>query len=261
MRRRMQGFIREGKPKNTHTNRPEDANNNENKSSEATEKPVSKSQRQDDSEICMSRDELITDIIAGLAKSNTLSGLARLPKSRDSETSEELINKVIQQYQQQESKQNVQQQSNNQQQQEEQQKLQEMLKQLLLGAKGSSSGQQAKQESTNPIIEANDSSLRQSSQQGFQASADNQQSTNQAFANEQSGGQFANQQTGGPGLADMTGKTARKVLSEAQMELSNELEVSLNKLRTVIDESKQIAQRISMILEQNNDSSNGDSNE
>jgi len=49
----------------------------------------------------------------------------------------------------------------------------------------------------------------------------------------------------------MTGKIAAQVLSEAQYELANELEVSLNKLRAVIDESKQIAQKISKVLEEN----------
>jgi hypothetical protein len=55
----------------------------------------------------------------------------------------------------------------------------------------------------------------------------------------------------------MTAKIASQVLAEAQYELSKELEASLQKLRQVIAESEQVAQKISKLLQESGDSDRG----
>ncbi|QDR80770.1 hypothetical protein SPTER_21040 [Sporomusa termitida] len=72
---------------------------------------------------------------------------------------------------------------------------------------------------------------------------------------EQSTGQLQNQQSeqdskGNPN--SITVQTAAQVLAQAQYELSNELEASLKKLKQVISESEQIANKISNLLGEEN---------
>lgn len=237
MRRRMQGFIRQGTQN--------EANNN-------YKVDQSYGMEADSNQQCTSKDQIMTDRDAGRANSYA-KDQSGLPINRqDAEISKELLKEVIEQYQQQllqrqqsqqQSQQQPQQQLQQQYQQQqaqgkeqqisgqknesEQNKLQSLIAKLLLGKNNDEvSPATYGQETNNPILAANDNSLQQYSQQ-------------------------ANQQQGQEIIQPMTGKIAAQVLSEAQYELANELEVSLNKLRAVIDESKQIAQKISKVLEEN----------
>jgi hypothetical protein len=228
MRRRMQGLIRQG---------TQNVDNNNCKEQDRLSLA--------DNKMGISKDQFAENI-DGLVNTNVQAGLT--VGRQDTEMAEELIGKVIEQYQQQLSQQQqlfqqqqlllqqLQQQQSQQQQiqtqqqqqpgQKDQNKLQVLIAKLLLGG-DSGSQQMSGQETENPILAANDRSLQQNVQQG------NQQQDQQMLQ------------------TDLTGKIAAQVLSEAQYELANELEASLNKLRAVIDESKQIAQKISTILEQN----------
>ncbi|MEM5771096.1 MAG: hypothetical protein AAGU32_22875, partial [Bacillota bacterium] len=145
------------------------------------------------------------------------------------EISEELINSVAAKVEerQKQSKQGTAVQQQAKAGESDQRTLQALVAKLLLGEKNQpqnkSSGNNA--EAVNPIIAGLDNASRagagQSGQQGTAQQIDN-----------------------------LTADTAAQVLAETQYELAKELEASLQKLRKVIEESKQVAQKINDLLGQ-----------
>lgn len=106
-------------------------------------------------------------------------------------------------------------------------KLQALLARLLLEGKE----KQPPPEKTavdNPILAAHDKAIQQ----------------NNASNNVNSGSQQLK--------INITAQTAPQALAEAQYQLSQELANSLQKLRQVIEESKQVAQKINYLLAQSN---------
>ncbi len=207
MRRRIQGSIHQRK------------SNNNDRQTEG-KKGIS------EGEITISKDQLVSGIVSGMAKEKFCS------VNEDklvTEISEELINSVAAKVEerQKQSKQGpaVQQQAKAG--ESDQRTLQALVAKLLLGEKNQpqnkSSGNNA--EAVNPIIAGLDNASRagagQSGQQGTAQQIDN-----------------------------LTVDTAAQVLAETQYELAKELEASLQKLRKVIEESKQVAQKINDLLGQ-----------
>lgn len=72
----------------------------------------------------------------------------------------------------------------------------------------------------------------------------------QGSAQAQGGGMGGGQNQGGTGDVPLDPQTAAQLLSQAQYELANELEASLQKLRQVINESEKIAAKVSALLQQ-----------
>ncbi len=79
-----------------------------------------------------------------------------------------------------------------------------------------------------------------------------QQQQQQQQNQEQITGQAQSQQNNKVNTNNITVQTAAQVLAQAQYELSNELEASLKKLKQVISESEQIANKISNLLGEEN---------
>ncbi|HWR54950.1 MAG TPA: hypothetical protein VN462_00460 [Negativicutes bacterium] len=217
MRRRIQGSIHQRK------------SNNNDRQTEG-KKGIS------DGEITISKDQLVSGIVSGMAKEKFC------PVNEDklvTEISEELINSVAAKVEerQKQSKQGPDSQKESKQGpavrqqakagESDQRTLQALVAKLLLGEKNQpqnkSSGNNA--EAVNPIIAGLDNASRagagQSGQQGTAQQIDN-----------------------------LTADTAAQVLAETQYELAKELEASLQKLRKVIEESKQVAQKINDLLGQ-----------
>lgn len=103
------------------------------------------------------------------------------------------------------------------------QQLQDVFSQLLLSKNDKQSAGQMNQANSEPPSQSNQSSGQSQPEQG-QASQDVTK------------------------LKKLTVQTASQVLSQAQYELANELEVSLKKLKQVISESEKIANKISNLL-------------
>lgn len=207
MRRRIQGSIHQRK------------SNNNDRQTEG-KKGIS------DGEITISKDQLVSGIVSGMAKEKFCS------VNEDklvTEISEELINSVAAKVEerQKQSKQGTAVQQQAKAGESDQRTLQALVAKLLLGEKNQpqnkSSGNNA--EAVNPIIAGLDNASRagagQSGQQGTAQQIDN-----------------------------LTADTAAQVLAETQYELAKELEASLQKLRKVIEESKQVAQKINDLLGQ-----------
>jgi hypothetical protein len=212
--------------------------------------PAQTKQSVDAEVIRIPQDKLVSGIVTGLANASLVPFTPR-KKTDDIEVSEELIAQVIDQYQEQKSQQpenpSKRNQEAGQKQNSERSNLHAIIAKYLLG-KSSTENQQTQQNSQNPILTANDMVNQQSNQ------SSNQQSNNQQGNNQQGGSQqnLIN--------SDVTAKMASQVLAEAQYELANELETSLNKLQRVIEESRQIAQKISNILGQQNGNSGNNNN-
>ena len=191
--------------------------------------------RVNDGEITLSKDQLVSGIVSGLAKEKIC---AVNEDKLITEISEELINtvaaKVEERQRQSGQSQNGQQESNQcpagQQAKagkSDQSKLQTLIAKLLLGEKN----QQQNKSSVNSGQAAN----------AIIAGLDN------AY---QSGSEQSGEQGNAQQISKLTADTATQVLAEAQYELAQELEASLQKLRKVIEESKQVAQKISDLLGQ-----------
>jgi hypothetical protein len=277
MRRRIQGFAHQAKQDNG------DSNQTEAKMPEYTQRPSQTEQSSDAEVIRIPQEKLVSGIVAGLANTSAAPYTPR-KKTNDVEVSEELITQVIDQYQKQKSQQpentGNRNQETGQQQNSQRNNLHAIIAKYLLG-KSSTENQQSGE--NNPILIANNMANQQSNQSSNQQStnqqstsqqstnqqstnqqsnnqqSNNQQNNNQQSNNQQSNNQQGNNQQGGSQQSliksDITAKMASQVLAEAQYELANELETSLNKLQRVIEESKQIAQRISSILAQQNGNS------
>jgi hypothetical protein len=272
MRRRIQGFAHQAKQDNG------DSNQTEAKVPEYTQRPSQTEQSSDAEVIRIPQEKLVSGIVAGLANTSAAPYTPR-KKTNDVEVSEELITQVIDQYQKQKSQQpentGNRNQETGQQQNSQRNNLHAIIAKYLLG-KSSTENQQSGE--NNPILIANNMANQQSNQSSNQQStnqqstnqqstnqqsnnqqSNNQQNNNQQSNNQQSNNQQGNNQQGGSQQSliksDITAKMASQVLAEAQYELANELETSLNKLQRVIEESKQIAQRISSILAQQNGNS------
>jgi hypothetical protein len=282
MRRRIQGFAHQAKQDNG------DSNQAEAKVPEYARKPSQTEQSSDAEVIRIPQEKLVSGIVAGLANTSAAPYTPR-KKTNDVEVSEELITQVIDQYQKQKSQQpentGNRNQETGQQQNSQRNNLHAIIAKYLLG-KSSTENQQSGE--NNPILIANNMANQQSNQSSNQQStnqqstnqqstnqqstnqqstnqqSNNQQNNNQQSNNQQSNNQQGNNQQGGIQQSliksDITAKMASQVLAEAQYELANELETSLNKLQRVIEESKQIAQKISSILAQQNGNSGNNNN-
>jgi hypothetical protein len=267
MRRRIQGFAHQAKQDNG------DSNQTEAKVPEYTQRPSQTEQSSDAEVIRIPQEKLVSGIVAGLANTSAAPYTPR-KKTNDVEVSEELITQVIDQYQKQKSQQpentGNRNQETGQQQNSQRNNLHAIIAKYLLG-KSSTENQQSGE--NNPILTANNMANQQSNQSSNQQStnqqstnqqSNNQQNNNQQSNNQQSNNQQGNNQQGGIQQSliksDITAKMASQVLAEAQYELANELETSLNKLQRVIEESKQIAQKISSILAQQNGNSGNNNN-
>jgi hypothetical protein len=282
MRRRIQGFAHQAKQDNG------DSNQAEAKVPEYARKPSQTEQSSDAEVIRIPQEKLVSGIVAGLANTSAAPYTPR-KKTNDVEVSEELITQVIDQYQKQKSQQpentGNRNQETGQQQNSQRNNLHAIIAKYLLG-KSSTENQQSGE--NNPILIANNMANQQSNQSSNQQStnqqstsqqstnqqstnqqsnnqqSNNQQNNNQQSNNQQSNNQQGNNQQGGSQQSliksDITAKMASQVLAEAQYELANELETSLNKLQRVIEESKQIAQKISSILAQQNGNSGNNNN-
>jgi hypothetical protein len=287
MRRRIQGFAHQAKQDNG------DSNQAEAKVPEYTQRPSQTEQSSDAEVIRIPQEKLVSGIVAGLANTSAAPYTPR-KKTNDVEVSEELITQVIDQYQKQKSQQpentGNRNQETGQQQNSQRNNLHAIIAKYLLG-KSSTENQQSGE--NNPILIANNMANQQSNQSSNQQStnqqstsqqstnqqstnqqstnqqsnnqqSNNQQNNNQQSNNQQSNNQQGNNQQGGSQQSliksDITAKMASQVLAEAQYELANELETSLNKLQRVIEESKQIAQKISSILAQQNGNSGNNNN-
>jgi hypothetical protein len=282
MRRRIQGFAHQAKQDNG------DSNQTEAKVPEYTQRPSQTEQSSDAEVIRIPQEKLVSGIVAGLANTSAAPYTPR-KKTNDVEVSEELITQVIDQYQKQKSQQpentGNRNQETGQQQNSQRNNLHAIIAKYLLG-KSSTENQQSGE--NNPILIANNMANQQSNQSSNQQStnqqstsqqstnqqstnqqsnnqqSNNQQNNNQQSNNQQSNNQQGNNQQGGSQQSliksDITAKMASQVLAEAQYELANELETSLNKLQRVIEESKQIAQKISSILAQQNGNSGNNNN-
>jgi hypothetical protein len=282
MRRRIQGFAHQAKQDNG------DSNQAEAKVPEYARKPSQTEQSSDAEVIRIPQEKLVSGIVAGLANTSAAPYTPR-KKTNDVEVSEELITQVIDQYQKQKSQQpentGNRNQETGQQQNSQRNNLHAIIAKYLLG-KSSTENQQSGE--NNPILTANNMANQQSNQSSNQQStnqqstsqqstnqqstnqqsnnqqSNNQQNNNQQSNNQQSNNQQGNNQQGGSQQSliksDITAKMASQVLAEAQYELANELETSLNKLQRVIEESKQIAQKISSILAQQNGNSGNNNN-
>jgi len=108
--------------------------------------------------------------------------------------------------------------------------LQQLFSQLLLSNKNGAG--QKEQQRQNKGLE--------------QVAGTGQGSSQSSSANEQQAGENSAQ------LQKLTAQTAAQVLAQAQYELANELEASLQKLKQVIRESEQIANKISNLLGEEN---------
>lgn len=227
MGRRIQGFINRVKQN--------ESRKQEEFGIQKMNQKVSELNRDNPGMINISEGQLVSSIVSGLANAAEKPCLVKVDKP-DMEISEELINMVVEKVQARQNQSNQVQankQSEKRKSQSEQNKLQALVARLLLGDEN---GQQKQNENNtqqmdNPILAANDHAFQQSNVQGQNKELELK--------------------------PDMTAKTASQVLAEAQYELSKELETSLYKLRQVIEESKQVAQKISNLLEQNNGGNNG----
>ncbi|MBP2653524.1 MAG: hypothetical protein H6Q73_1093 [Firmicutes bacterium] len=113
--------------------------------------------------------------------------------------------------------------------------------------------------SSGPIGEQPDDKLRVLFSNLFQENNNNnnsgnssKQPVNKSNSNMPSDSNISNKSSNSSNSSGTLAQTAAQVLSQAQYELSEELRSSLNKLKQVIDESEKIANRISMILEEEN---------
>lgn len=226
MGRRIQGFIQQMKD-NNHQRKAAAARSDrqEGKGPEA----------QDEGMINISQAQLVSSIVDGLASAAATPVQAQA-ENQHREISEELINMLAAKMKQQQNSANQPQgnkQKESRQGQSEQSKLQDLVAKLLLGGKGAQQSQPAPNvgPDDNPILAANDKAIQQSNAQN---SVRNPQLK-----------------------TDMTATVASQVLAEAQYELAKELEISLQKLRQVIEESNQVAQKITNLLEQNSGGNNG----
>lgn len=203
---------------------------------------------QTDDVINISKAELVSGIVGGLAERAEKS----CPTQKDTpdmEISEEFINAVaakLQELQKQSDRAQANEQKGDQKRQRQQQsqqnenensqcvpnKLQALVARMLLGGKGTQNQPgNDNQSKENPILAANDRVI--------------QQGKDQAWKYVES-----------PELKpDTTAKIASQVLAEAQYELSKELKASLQKLRQVIAESEQVAQKIGKLLQNSGDGS------
>lgn len=228
MRRRVQGSIYQRK--NNHDNQQADS-----------------PKRVNDGEITISKDQLVSGIVSGLAKEKFC---AVNEDKLVTEISEELINtvaaKVEERQKQSGQGQDSQKQSGQAQDSQrecsqclvtqqdkagrsDQNKLQALIAKMLLGEKNQQQNQSAvnRSQAVNPII----AGLDDASQSGT--------------------GQSGQQEKNAQQISNLTADTAAQVLAETQYELAKELEASLQKLRKVIEESKQVAQKINDLLGQN----------
>lgn len=242
MGRRIQGFIHRVKHDGQQKKTAETGQKNKWEAKELT--------GQKDAMINISKADLVNGIVGGLtdAAEKVCPAQKDIP---DTEISEDFINTVavkVQELQKQSNKaqdggqkgdqKSQSEQEEGQKTQCEQTKLQTLVARLLLGGKGVQKQPENKSQSAdNPILAANDSLL--------------QEGKAQAWKNIKS-----------PELKpDMTAKIASQVLAEAQYELSKELESSLQKLRQVIAESEQVAQKISKLLQESGDESQKSGNQ
>lgn len=228
MRRRIQGSIYQRK------------NNHDNQQSAS-------SKRVKDGEITISKDQLVSGIVSGLAKEKFC---AVNEDKLVTEISEELINtvaaKVEERQKQSRQSQDSQEQSGqapdrqkensqcpatqqDKAEKSDQNKLQALIAKLLLGEKNQQQNQSVvnRRQAINPIIAGLDDASQSGTGQSGQQSKTAQQ------------------------ISKLTADTAAQVLAETQYELAKELEASLQKLRKVIEESKQVAQKINDLLGQN----------
>lgn len=231
MGRRIQGFIQQRK----YNDHPQKVAGPEWNHGQETKEP----KLHDDGMINISQAQLVSGIVNGLA--NAADKPCKTQRVEpDAEISEELINMLAAKIKERQNT-NHQSQGNtskeNRQGQSEQSKLQELVAKLLLGGKAAQQNQLASnvRPADNPILAANDKANQQSNAQN---NAQNPQLK-----------------------TNMTATVASQVLAEAQYELSKELETSLQKLRQVIEESKQVVQKINNLLEQNNGGNNGNNSQ
>jgi len=130
------------------------------------------------------------------------------------------------------------------------QQLQQMIRQEIQKSSGSSADGASGGGGNSTSGSSLPRKVRQILQRGQTGGQNQAQGQNQSQSQNQNQSQASSQNTGSLAVNPTSAETVAQVLTQAQYELSQELEANLKKLRSVIQQSQEIAKKIELVLGQ-----------